>query len=41
MHVQTANSIFLAVDARSFARGVYIVQYINGESKQSEKLLLM
>jgi hypothetical protein len=41
MYVQTANSIFVSVDARAFARGVYIVQYINGASKKSEKLLLM
>jgi hypothetical protein len=41
MHVQTANSIFVNIDARRFARGVYTVQYFDGSTKHSEKLILM
>lgn len=41
MFVQTAGSTFVSIPSAGFARGVYIIQYINGSTKHSEKLLLM
>lgn len=40
MYKQTVTSAYLQLPAM-FAKGVYVVQYINGSSKSSEKLLLL